>query len=92
MNMLNNYYKTRFSLDAKEYLKADLRMQTLMSSPLGKANFELIAFVISSINGCPYCVNSHEKILREHLSLEQINEALRLASVVKAISIFSNID
>jgi alkyl hydroperoxide reductase subunit D len=67
-------------------------MQTLMSSPLGKANFELIAFVISSINGCPYCVNSHEKILREHLSLEQINEALRLASVVKAISIFSNID
>jgi alkyl hydroperoxide reductase subunit D len=93
MNMLNNYYKTRFSLDTKDdYLKADLRMQTLISSALGKNKFEAIAFVISSVNGCPYCVNSHEKSLKQHrFSTDQIHELIRLASIVKAISVLDQL-
>jgi alkyl hydroperoxide reductase subunit D len=88
MNMLNVYYKTKFSLDSKdEYVKADLRMQTLANTKLEKSVFEAIAFAVSAVNGCPYCVNSHEKVLRQHgYSSDQVHEVLRISSILKALN------
>lgn len=87
MSMLNTYYKTRFSLDAaNEYDKADLRMQSLGNPPMGKRKFELLSFAVSTLNGCPYCVNSHEKALK-HLgvSTNEIHEVIRLMAVLKGL-------
>lgn len=88
MNMLNVYYKTRFSLDSKdEYTKADLRMQTLATTKLNKATFEAIAFAVSAVNGCQYCVNSHEKSLKGHgYTTDQVHEVLRLSSIIKSLT------
>lgn len=88
MNMLNVYYKTRFSLDnQEEYNKADLRMQTLATTKLSKGTFEAIAFAVSAVNGCPYCVNSHEKSLKAAgYTADQIHEVLRLSSIIKSLT------
>lgn len=87
MGMLNIYYKTRFSLDsASEYEKADLRMQSLGNPSMGKRNFELLAFAVSSLNGCPYCVNSHEKALKAlGVSTDQVHEIIRIMAVLKGL-------
>lgn len=87
MSMLNIYYKTRFSLDAaSEYEKADLRMQSLGNPAMGKRNFELLAFAVSSLNGCPYCVNSHEKALKAlGVSSDQIHEIIRIMAILKGL-------
>jgi len=44
--------------------------------------------VVSAINNCASCVNAHEKTLREKgISEEKILAAVRVASVVHAISV-----
>lgn len=87
MGMLNIYYKTRFSLDAaSEYERADLRMQSLGNPSMGKKSFELLAFAVSSLNGCPYCVNSHEKALKAlGVSTDQVHEIIRIMAVLKGL-------
>jgi alkyl hydroperoxide reductase subunit D len=43
---------------------------------------------VSAINGCGQCLASHEQVLREaSVSRDQINEALRIASVVHAVAV-----
>src|SRR5690348_3455441 len=72
MGMLNSYYKFRgfISKSAPEvatehYNQAGLRMTALARPLIGKENFELLALVVSVVNGCETCVTSHEKVLRE---------------------------
>lgn len=87
MTMLNFYYKNKYSLESKnEYGNPGLRMQSLMNSPLGKIHFEILAFATSCFNGCPYCVDSHEKVLRkEGLNESQVNEIIKIVSIIKAL-------
>ena len=91
MGMLNTYYKFKSFLapDVVEqgYARAGLRMQSLSKPENGKAIFEMLAFAVSVVNGCPTCVASHEVALREvSVSTEKIHDLARLASVVKALS------
>jgi alkyl hydroperoxide reductase subunit D len=54
---------------------------------MGKENFELLALVVSAVNGCETCVTSHEKVLRKSRVLPgKIHDAIRLAATIKGLS------
>ena len=94
MGMLNTYYKFRGfinkaepDLAAEHYNQAGLRMTALARPQLGKENFELLALVVSAVNGCETCVTSHERVLRESGVLpNKIHDAVRLAASIKGLS------
>ena len=93
MGQLNTYYKFRrylrdggtVDLDTS-YGQAGLRMTALARPTLGKTRFEMLAFAVSVFNGCPDCVASHEKTLREaDVPTEKIHDLARLAAVVNGL-------
>ncbi|MGE0632804.1 MAG: carboxymuconolactone decarboxylase family protein [Pseudobdellovibrionaceae bacterium] len=88
MGMLNTYYKFRgYVANAEPYSRAGLRMMTIGKPQLGKKVFEMLAFAVSVVNGCPTCVGSHEEVLlKEGLSHDQIHELARIASITKGLS------
>jgi lipoyl-dependent peroxiredoxin subunit D len=94
VGMLNSYYKFRGFVTKSEpevadenYHHAGLRMTALARPAMGKENFELLALVVSVVNGCETCVTSHEKVLRESgVSPDKIHDAVRLASTIKGLS------
>jgi alkyl hydroperoxide reductase subunit D len=98
MGMLNTYYKFR-SFIAKagetkleDYNQAGLRMTSLARPALGKVQFEMLAFAVSTVNGCETCVISHENVLREAgVPPEKIHDLVRIASVVKALKTLSEV-
>jgi alkyl hydroperoxide reductase subunit D len=85
---LNVYYRFRHFSENKHYetLQAGIKM-TIMARPvLGKMWFELLALVVSAVNGCEVCVNNHEKSVRqEGGSQELIFDAIRLGAVVRGV-------
>jgi lipoyl-dependent peroxiredoxin subunit D len=87
---LNVYYRFKHFSENKHYdtLQAGIKM-TIMARPvLGKVVFELLSLVISAVNGCETCVNSHEKSVRhEGGTQELIFDAVRLGAVVKGLSV-----
>jgi alkyl hydroperoxide reductase subunit D len=88
MAMLNTYYKFR-GMVANEaaYGPAGLRMTSLARPALGKERFEMLAFAISVINGCPSCISSHEKTLIDAgVSYDRLHDLARLGAVMKAVS------
>lgn len=88
MAMNNVYYKfTGMMEDTYKTMPAKLRMNIIGNPGVEKADFELWALAVSAINGCQFCVKSHEKKLREEgISAEQVQTAVRVASVVQAVS------
>ncbi len=92
MGMLNTYYKFKSFLSAEvladsAYQRAGLRMNSLSKPLNGKAQFEMMAFSVSVVNGCPTCVSSHEKALTDvGIGRDKIHELARLASVLKGLS------
>lgn len=88
MAMNNVYYKFTGMMGADyQTMPAKLRMNVIGNPGVDKADFELWALAVSAINGCQFCVKSHEKVLLEHgLTREQIQTAVRVASVVQAVS------
>jgi alkyl hydroperoxide reductase subunit D len=69
-------------------MSAGIKMNIMMSPVLGKEFFELMSLVISALNGCESCVNSHEASLRNlGTSKERIFDAIRLAAVIKGLTI-----
>lgn len=90
MGMLNTYYKFKSFLPesvAGDYQRAGLRMQSLAKPLVGKDIFEMMAFAVSVVNGCPSCIVSHEKALRElNIDPEKIHELARIAAVVKGLT------
>lgn len=95
MGMLNTYYKFKGYLSpesAADYTRAGLRMNSLAKPTIGKDRFEMLAFAVSVVNGCPTCISSHEKTLRGHgIDAEKIHDLARLASVSKGLSTLRNI-
>lgn len=87
VGMLNTYYRFRhFVGNPDEYRVAGLRMTALARPILGKHRFEMLAFVISVLNGCETCTRSHEKALKEGgATSEKIHELARLAAVVNGL-------
>jgi alkyl hydroperoxide reductase subunit D len=94
MGMNNVYYRSKHLLhDAGvagyDDIPAKLRMQVIgTSGGVDKKSFEFWCFAVSAVNGCGQCLASHEQVLREaSVSRDQINEALRIASVIHAVAV-----
>jgi len=90
MGMNNIYYRFTHLTSNHDYAKlpAKLRMNIIANPGVAKADFELWCLAVSAINGCGACIDSHEKVLRDHgFSLEQVQTAARIAAVVHAVSV-----
>ena len=90
MAMNNVYYRFVHLVGGDDYrtLPARLRMNALARPGVDKADFELWSLAVSAVNGCGLCLESHEKVLREHgVSREAIQAAARIAAVVHAVAV-----
>jgi alkyl hydroperoxide reductase subunit D len=62
-------------------------MNIIGNPGVGKANFELWSFAVSSINGCSHCMVAHEHALSEaNVDREAILEALKVAAIVSGVA------
>ena len=89
MGMNNVYYRSLHLMHNQEYrtLPARLRMNIIANPGVEKIDFELWSLAVSAINGCGACLDSHEKVLRDHgLPNTAVQAALRIGSVVNAVS------
>jgi alkyl hydroperoxide reductase subunit D len=89
MGMNNIYYRSLHLIANPEYktLPARLRMNIMANPGVDKADFELWCTAVSAINGCGACLDSHEDELKKRgVPNTQIQAALRIASVVHAVS------
>ena len=90
MAMTNVYYRFTHTVANKEYetLRAGLRMNVMANPGIERAAFELAALAVSAINGCSKCVDSHEKVIRDHgVSAQGLQSAVRIASVLHALAV-----
>ncbi len=90
MAMTNVYYRFTHNAANKEYetLRTSLRMNVMANPGIDKQAFELASLAVSAINGCSRCVDSHEKVIREHgTSAQGVQSAVRIASVVHAVAV-----
>ena len=68
-------------------MQAKLRMNVIGNPGVDKNDFELWSLAVSAINGCGMCIDAHEKQLLDHgMDKNQIQTAVRIASVVHAVS------
>ncbi|RAI56998.1 carboxymuconolactone decarboxylase family protein [Roseicella frigidaeris] len=86
MGMNNVYYRfTHLVQGDYAQMPAKLRMNVMARPGVDKTDFELWSLAVSAINGCGMCMESHEKVVLQHgLSKEQVQAAVRIASVVHA--------
>jgi alkyl hydroperoxide reductase subunit D len=90
MGMNNIYYRFHHLTSNEKYatLPARLRMNALRGHSVDAVDFELWCLVVSAVNACGKCVNSHEHVLREKGATEElINAAIRVTAVVHAIGV-----
>lgn len=65
---------------------AGIKMNVMMNPVLGKELFELVSLVVSAVNGCESCVNSHEHSVKNLGSTEaRIYDAVKLGSIIKGL-------
>lgn len=86
---MNNVYYRFTHLVGGDYatLPARLRMNVMAQPGVAKVDFELYALVVSAVNGCGMCMESHEHALRTAgLSTEQVQASVRIAAVVHAVA------
>ena len=89
MAMNNIYYRFTHLVEAPDYktMPAKLRMNVLAKPGVEKVDFELWSIAVSAINGCGMCLDSHERIVREHgVSTETVQAVVRIAAVVHAVA------
>ena len=89
MAMNNIYYRFVHLASNKDYatMPAKLRMNVMGKPGVDKADFELWSLAVSAINGCGMCIDSHEKVLKEHgVTNNEIQTAVRIASVLHAVA------
>ena len=90
MAMNNIFYRFKHLTSNEKYstMRGGLRMNVMRTHGIDPLDFELWATVVSAINNCGACVDSHEKTLREKgISEEKTLAAVRIASVVHAIAV-----
>ncbi len=95
MAMNNIYYRFVHLSSNKEYqtMQAKLRMNVIGNPGVEKDDFELWSLAVSAINGCGMCIDAHEAQLIKHgISKEAIQTAVRIASVVQAVSVILDSD
>jgi len=90
MAMNNVYYRATHLIHNDEYgqLRAGLRMNIMANSGLDKVSFELASLAVSAINGCGACLDSHERVIREHdVSAQGVQSALKIGAVLHAVAV-----
>ena len=90
MGMNNIYYRFHHLTTNDKYatLPARLRMNALRGHKVNHVDFELWCLVVSAVNACEKCVDSHERVLRDKGATEElINAAIRVTAVVHAIGV-----
>ena len=90
MAMTNVYYRFTHLVSNKEYetMRAGLRMNIMANPGMDKASFELATLAVSAINGCGMCMDSHEKVLRNHgVTAQGVQSAVRIAAVIHAVGV-----
>ncbi len=88
MNTNNIFYRFRHFMKKDFYSNqpAGIKMSIMMNPVLGKAFFELLSLVISSVNGCEMCVTSHEASVLQHgYNESKIFEAVKLGAIIKGL-------
>ena len=86
---MNNVYYRFTHLVGGDYgtLPARLRMNVMAQPGVPKADFELYSLVVSAVNGCGMCMESHERALRSAgMTAEQVQAVVRIAAVVHAVA------
>ena len=89
MAMNNIYYRFVHLTSDKSFstIPAKLRMNIIANPGIDKIDFELICLAVSAINGCGMCIDAHTNILiKSGISKISIQSAIRLASVLNAVS------
>ena len=87
MAMTNVYFRFVHLASNHEYaqMPARLRMNLVGSPGIAKVDFELFGLAVSAMNGCGLCIDSHEKMVRQHnVGAEVVQTAARIAAVLKA--------
>ena len=86
MAMNNVYYKFTGMMGGDyQTMPAKLRMNVIANHGSDKKDFELWSLAVSAQNGCQYCIQAHEqKLLSEGITKEQVQTAVRIASVIQA--------
>jgi alkyl hydroperoxide reductase subunit D len=89
MAMNNVYYRFVHLASNPEYgqMPAKLRMNVIGAPGIDKADFELFSLAVSAMNGCGMCIDSHEKVLKQHgVKAETIQAGARIGAVLKAVA------
>jgi alkyl hydroperoxide reductase subunit D len=89
MAMNNVYYRFVHLVSDPEYgtLPSKLRMNVIGQHGIDKADFELFSLAVSAMNGCGMCIDSHEKVLKQHgVSSTIIQAGARVAAIMKAVA------
>jgi alkyl hydroperoxide reductase subunit D len=89
MAMNNVYYRSVHWIHGDTYVKlpANLRMQILQKHGVSQKDFELYCVVVSAMNGCERCLDSHVSALEKGgLGTVEIQYTLRIASVMQAFA------
>lgn len=89
MAMTNVYFRFVHLASNEEYgrMPARLRMNLLGSPGIEKVDFELFGLAVSAMNGCGLCIDSHERVVREHgVPAEIVQAAARIAAIIKAVA------
>jgi alkyl hydroperoxide reductase subunit D len=89
MAMNNVYYSSMGRLpESYRTLPARLRMNVMVNPGVDKNDFELWSVVVSSINGCGFCLAGHEqKLVENGFKKETVQHAIRIGAVIHAIAV-----
>ena len=90
MAMNNIYYRATHLIHNDEYgqLRTGLRMNVIAKPGVDKITFELACLAVSAINGCGACMDSHERVIRQHdVSAQGVQTALKIGAVVHAVAV-----
>ena len=94
MAMNNVYYRFRHLIEKEEYSQrpARLRMMRISQVTSNKVDFELFCLVVSAINGCQNCMQSHERtVIEGGLTVDQVHDAVRIGSVIHGAALAQEI-
>ena len=89
MAMNNVYYRFVHLASNPEYatLPAKLRMNIIGAPGIEKDDFELFSLAVSAMNGCGMCIDSHERVLKQHgVKSETIQAAARIGAILTAVA------
>ncbi len=89
MGMNNIYYRFQHLTENKKYgtIPARLRMNIIRTHGIDPVDFELFCIAASAINGCGVCIDSHERVVREKGTGEDVILAcVRIASVIHGLA------